>query len=288
MKNKLIKFSLSALAFLSSSSMMAETKINADGNTIQTRFVYDDSDWVRPYNSDYAQWLLRRELFPDGYATHYYNGGEKRNKVAAGVLKYDLVGSFSKGVEKPSDLQQCADACIRLRAEYLWEKKMYDQIHFKNAPGFVFSYKKWAEGYRVHFDKKWNASWSKDAGVDYGYTTFRKYLSLVFMYCGTATLAKELQKVKPTEVQPGDILILGGSPGHALTVMDVERNKKTGKIRVMFSQSYMPAQEIEILANSGDGNSPWFEIDLTKSSVIETPEWDFDMAGKAKFARWSE
>ena len=215
-------------------------------------------------------------------------------------MKYDLVGTFSKNKEKPADLQQCADACIRLWAEYLWEHKMYDKIHFKNAPGFVFSYKKWAEGYRVHFDKNWKASWSKDAGVDYSYTTFRKYLSLVFTYCGTATLAKEMMPVKSTDIQPGDILIWGGSPGHAVTVMDVLRNKQTGKLKVMFSQSYMPAQEIEILANNEDHYrwtdkwtkgmwvSPWFEIDEEKSPVINTPQWTFDLSDGAKFVRWRD
>ena len=215
-------------------------------------------------------------------------------------MKYDLVGTFSKNKERPADLQQCADACIRLWAEYLWEHKMYDKIHFKNAPGFVFSYKKWAEGYRVHFDKNWKASWSKDAGVDYSYTTFRKYLSLVFTYCGTATLAKEMMPVKSTDIQPGDILIWGGSPGHAVTVMDVLRNKHTGKLKVMFSQSYMPAQEIEILANNEDNYrwtekytkgmwfSPWFEIDEEKSPVINTPQWTFDLSDGAKFVRWRD
>ncbi|MBO4736813.1 MAG: hypothetical protein J5614_10550, partial [Paludibacteraceae bacterium] len=220
--------------------------VNPDGDDIRTRFVNEDTNYVRPYNTDYAQWLLNRKLFPFDHKVRYYNGEEKQNSngrnniISVGVLKYDLVGTFSKNKERPADLQQCADACIRLWAEYLWEHKMYDKIHFKNAPGFVFSYKKWAEGYRVHFDKNWKASWSKDAGVDYSYATFRKYLSLVFTYCGTATLAKEMMPVKSTDIQPGDILIWGGSPGHAVTVMDVLRNKQTGKLKVMFSQSYMP------------------------------------------------
>lgn len=262
--------------------------INSNGTTILSRFEFDKRVYERPYNTDYANWLLNRELYPDGHKTRYYDMDTKWKSVdvAAAVLTYDLVGTFSNGVEKPADLQQCADACIRLWAEYLWEKKMYDKIHFKNAPGFVFSYKKWAEGYRVHFDKKWNASWSKDAGVDYGRTTFRKYLSLVFMYCGTATLAKELQKVKSTDIQPGDILIWGGRPGHAVTVMDVIRNKQTGKIKVMFSQSYMPAQEIEILANGNDNGAPWFDIDEAKYPVIRTPEWTFDLSNGSKFVRW--
>jgi len=122
----------------------------------------------------------------------------------------------------------------------------------------------------------------------------------VFTYCGTATLAKEMMTVKSTDIQPGDILIWGGSPGHAVTVMDVLRNKQTGKLKVMFSQSYMPAQEIEILANNEDNYrwtekytkgmwfSPWFEIDEEKSPVINTPQWTFDLSDGAKFVRWRD
>ena len=205
-----------------------------------------------------------------------------------GVLKTDLVGTFSKdGKEVPSDLQQCADACIRLWAEYLWKNKQYEKIHFKGGNGFVYEYTKWAAGYRVHFDKNWHATWSKDAQPDHSYATFRKYLSLVFTYCGTLTLSKELKKVEAADLRPGDILIYGGSPGHAVTVMDVLRNKKTGQLRVMFSQSYMPAQEIEILANPDDNNAPWFDIDIEKHPWVNTPQWYFDFNNKSNFRRWS-
>lgn len=244
-------------------------KINAQGTTIRNRFTNLDSRYERRATNDYGTWLLNQALRPVGYNTHYYNGIEKYNKCQTGVLKFDFIGK---------DLQQCADACIRIRAEYLWSKKQYDKIHFKNTPGFNIEYRKWAEGYRVHFDKKWNASWSKDAKQDYSYANFKKYLYFVFTYCGTLSLSKEMQTINLSEIQPGDLLINGGSPGHAVTVLDVLHEKNGNGIKLMLCQSYMPAQEIEILANPYAWNSPWFEIRdaYNPPTVIETPEWDFE------------
>ncbi len=265
-------------------------RIDPQGNTLKSRYICLDDDWERPYTDEYSKWLLDLELYPQGHETRYYNGDVKYNssQICVGVLKMDLVGAFTKGgKEVPSDLQQCADACIRLWAEYLWKNKQYEKIHFKGGNGFVYEYTKWAAGYRVHFDKNWHATWSKDAQPDHSYATFRKYLSLVFTYCGTLTLSKELKKAEATDLRPGDILIYGGSPGHALTVMDVLRNKKTGQLRVMFSQSYMPAQEIEILASPDDNNAPWFDIDIEKRPWVNTPQWYFDFNNKSNFRRWS-
>lgn len=253
-------------------------KINKEGNTIATRYTNTDPRYERRATNDYGTWLLNRELHPVGHVTHYYNGKTKYVNCQVGVLTYDFIGE---------NLQQCADACIRLRAEYLWEKKMYDKIHFKNTPGFNFEYRKWAEGYRVHFDKNWKASWSKDAQPDYSYSNFKKYLFTVFTYCGTLSLSKEMRPVHISKAQPGDLVLYGGSPGHAVTIMDILHEKNGKKIKLMFSQSYMPAQEIEILANRYENNSPWFELeDLDDPNLmIDTPEWTF--TGN-KVMRWAD
>ena len=62
---------------------------------------------------------------------------------------------------------------------------------------------------------------------DYSYKTFRKYLNMVFMYAGTASLSKELRTVPYTSLQAGDVFIKGGSPGHAVIVVDVAIHPKT-------------------------------------------------------------
>lgn len=251
--------------------------INASGNTLLTRYVNLDPNYYRENveSGSYAEWLLNRELYEVGYNTHLYSGEEKWNKCQVGVLKYDLIGQ---------DLQQCADAVIRLRSEFLYEKKMYDKIHYNFTSGFRCDYKKWATGNRVHFNDKKVAFWQKDAGTNYDYATFKKYLKLVFTYAGTKSLSKEMKSIPVEDVQPGDVIMHGGNPGHVVTVMDVLKSKDGKKIKIMLSQSYMPAQEIEILMDAA--GSPWITIDLSDDDKpIITPEYTFS---KNEFMRWND
>lgn len=150
------------------------------------------------------------------------------------------------------DLQQCADAVMRLRGEYLYSKKDYAAISFKFGSGFKCDYLHYANGYRYR-DNKWVLSAKKD----YSYPIFMRYMTLVFMYAGTLSLEKELQPVtNPAELKTGDVFIHGGSPGHCFIVTDVVENSKHQK-QFMLAQSFMPAQNIQLLQSNG---SPWFSL----------------------------
>lgn len=197
---------------------------------------------------------------------HYYSGEEKTNKVAAAVLNFD-VGN--------KDLQQCADAVMRLRAEYLYKTKQYELLHFNFTSGFKADYSKWRSGYRISV-KGNNVNWVKTTKESELYKSFREYLDVVFTYAGTASLTKELKQITLSQMQIGDVFIKGGSPGHAVIVVDMAVNPKTNKKLFMIAQSYMPAQDIHILINANKLSvSPWYELDET-ATEIETPEWTFD------------
>ena len=181
------------------------------------------------------------------------------------------------------DLQQCADAVMRLRAEYLWAQKRYGEIKFNFTNGFPAEYKKWAEGNRIKVTGN-KVEWYAAGGKDYSYKTFRKYLNMVFMYAGTASLSKELRTVPYTSLQAGDVFIKGGSPGHAVIVVDVAIHPKTKKKVFLLAQSYMPAQQIHILVNPANRNlSPWYELTDTDSERLYTPEWTFEKKELKRF-----
>ena len=171
-----------------------------------------------------------------------------------------------------------------MRAEYLWKHKRYADIKFNFTSGFTAEYKKWAEGNRIKVNGNQVQWYASGKGVDYSYKTFRNYLDMVFMYAGTASLSRELPAVLYTSLQPGDVFIKGGSPGHAVIVMDVAIHPNTGKKVFLLAQSYMPAQQIHILVNPTSRNlSPWYELTETDAGKLYTPEWIFEKKDLKRF-----
>jgi hypothetical protein len=225
-----------------------------------------------PSNS-FETWLRKTPLQDQGAAVHLFDGSLKGNQdIHEAVLAFD-VGS--------SDLQQCADAVMRLRAEYLYQKKAYDSIVFTFTNGTKAYYSKWRDGYRANISDN-TVTWIKKVPADTSYSCFRSYLNTVFMYCGTYSLSKELKSISIEQIKGGDVFIHGGFPGHAMIVMDVAIHPETRKKVFMLAQSYMPAQEIHIVKNLSDqGLSPWYEI--PESGSLDTPEWSFETTDLKRF-----
>jgi hypothetical protein len=127
-----------------------------------------------------------------------------------------------------------------------------------------------------------NVKWVKKKSKDYSYGNFRRYLRTVFMYAGTYSLSKELKRrIRAKDMRIGDVFIKGGFPGHAVLVVDMARNRDTGKKVFLLAQSFMPAQDVHVLRNLNNRNlSPWYDLDFGKT--LATPEWNFDI-GSLKY-----
>jgi hypothetical protein len=66
----------------------------------------------------------------------------------------------------------------------------------------------------------------------------------------------------------------GGSPGHCELVVDAAINKTTGERMFLLAQSFMPAQNIEILINPIRADfTPWYSNKI--ENTLYTPEWTF-------------
>jgi hypothetical protein len=172
------------------------------------------------------------------------------------------------------DLQQCADACIRLRAEYLFSQGRAEALHFKFTSGHDAVWSAWAAGQRPVVEGN-SVRWIRSARADATYPTFRQYLDTVFRYAGTLSLRKEMVAVPDVkDLRSGDVFIQGGSPGHAVMVVDVAVHAKTGTKVFLLAQSYMPAQDVQVLKSPGDAAlGPWYPVDFGPKLV--TPEWTF-------------
>jgi len=161
----------------------------------------------------------------------------------------------------------------RIRADYLRQEQQFDALHFNFTNGFSCEYAKWIDGFRVKIEGNkttWYATTQKgDTDANYW-----KYLELVWSYAGTLSLEKELISKNTQAIDAGDVWIKGGSPGHAILVVDLAQNNNGDKI-FLLAQSYMPAQEMHILKNPTDSKlSPWYSI---PKNELTTPEWTFEL-----------
>lgn len=244
----------------------AEQLIDTSGTTIATRFSPPDGYERKPEDSSSFGFYLRNlPLRKHGSPVHLYNGSLKGNQSAHVAVINMSVGN--------RDLQQCADAVMRLRGEYLFHNKRYADIHFRFVSGFNCEYTKWREGNRVALHGN-SVNWQKSAAADKSYASFLKYMETVFNYASTLSLEKELRSIELKDVEIGDVLIRGGSPGHAVIVVDMAENADGEKL-VLLAQSYMPAQEIQVLMNPMNGSiSPWYNLE--ERMKIYTAEYTFE------------
>ena len=223
----------------------------------------------------FGKWLRQIPLKKDK-TVYLFDGTLKRNQSAQFAVLNISVGH--------TDLQQCADAVMRLRAEFLYSQKDFADINFYTQQGTRLNFREWAGGRRFRL--------SGDRLVQYvvrgGRTDvptegsscedrdcFSAYLETVFSYCGTLSLEKQLIPVSSYDnMQIGDVLIRGGAPGHAMLVIDIAEDSIGHKVYLL-AQSYMPAQDIHIVKNPSDSElSPWYRIDR-EEQVVVTPEWIF-------------
>ncbi|WP_433811065.1 DUF4846 domain-containing protein [Flavobacterium johnsoniae] len=260
--------------FFSFSETNNTNKTNLFENTIQQRFQLPQG-FVREEESktSFDYFLRNLPLKPLGSNVLYFDGTTKPNRNV-----YEAVVDLPIGKQ---DLHQCADAVMRLRADYFYSQKQYDKIHFNFTNGFRADFSKWAAGYRIVI-KGNKTSWIKTAKPSDSYETYWKYLEKVFMYAGTASLEKELKPINALDIKIGDVFIKGGFPGHAVIVVDMAVNPKNNKKIMLLAQSYMPAQELQILKNPNNSSlSPWYAVDFGTS--LQTPEWTFSSSQLKRF-----
>ncbi len=222
--------------------------INEDGDTVAARF-NPPPGFSRKEADGYGEFLRTQKLLPDGSPVLLYTGEqtERQDKHFA-VLAID-VGT--------RDLQQCADAALRLRCEYKFSIGDYDGIDYHLTNGFGFPYAKYREGYRLEVEGN-KTRLVKTAQPDESYETFRKYLDVLFNYASTRSLCAESETIPLRSMEIGDVFLISGKPGHCVVVMDMCEND-AGDKAVLLGQSSMPAQQIHILRIPGQ-ESPWLNL----------------------------
>src|SRR6187402_2864812 len=167
---------------------------NIRGISLPQGFAY-----VEDGDSAYSNWLLDLKL-KKSKTVYLYNGKLKSNQDAQYVVLNIDIGK--------KDLVQCADAAMKLRADHLFEKHLYDQIKFLATSGDEISFESWLKGVRWKEQGAKLVSYiihKEGSNIQQEYDSF---MELVFSYCGTYSLSKQLKVVNDSRsIQPGDIFV---------------------------------------------------------------------------------
>lgn len=141
-----------------------------------------------------------------------------------------------------SQNEQCCDAVQRMRSEYLFSKGRYSDIHFASFQNGTMQY-----------------------GGGSNREELYRYLRKVYGASNTSTLRHELKKKPIADIAPGDVLVYEAdarhSVGHAVLVVDVAVNPRSGKKAIMVAQSSMPALTMHIVRDMlHPWRSPWVVV----------------------------
>ncbi|MEM9919611.1 MAG: DUF4846 domain-containing protein [Bacteroidota bacterium] len=224
--------------------------------------------------NSFGNWLRNLPLKDKGTAVYLYNQEPKINQGA-----HHRVIDIDTGNR---DLQQCADAVMRLKAEYHYSQKAYEQIHFNFTSGDRVSFDDWRRGRKPIIRGNQVVFSTASGPANNSYANFKKYLRMIFSYAGTASLEKELKATELSDMAIGDVFIQGGFPGHAVLVMDMAVDAD-GQKYFLLAQSYMPAQDMHILKNPENPTlSPWYAVHEIGEGFA-TPEWPFKDTSLRRF-----
>ena len=233
-----------------SAPILQTNSIRSSNPILQTKS-FDKNSW---------QYFLKHLPLADSPIVDYKGKPISYQEKHVAIVKYD-VGT--------SDLQQCADALMRLRAEYIFQQKRYDEIGFHFVSGEYYSWNQYCKGLRP-IAKGNDVTFITTTPCAQTHQTLRKYLDIVYAYASTISLAKELKPTNDFEI--GTVIIHPGSPGHCCIIIDENTNASGEKV-FKLAEGYTPAQSIYVLRNIWEtGKNPWYQL---KKGPIVTASYEF-------------
>ena len=255
--------------------IQSSLKINKDKNTVKERFpAPEDYSWVEERPNSFGHYLENFTLKKYDSPILKYDGSEIETQHL-----HEAIFDIDTGTK---DLQQCADAIIRLRAEYLFKQKMFNEIKFHFTSGDLMTWNDYKNGTRAFVNGNL-VQFKKTENFDDSKENFGKYLDLIFTYAGTISLNKETKPVlKTNDLKIGDILINAGSPGHVVFIAGVSEIQKGEKL-FLLAEGFTPAQSIHVLKNPFNPKiSPWYELDVN-SAETKTARYFFEPSNFRSF-----
>ena len=238
--------------------------IDTSAKTIQSRFNTPEGyERVVVDDDHFGAFIRELPLKASHENVLYYDGSEKENYgYYVGVFKYDI---------GHRDRHQCADAVMTLRAMHLRSINEYSKIKFTPVK----------YGPKVSLIQ-YVSQYSTDGVVTD--KLFMSYLNKVWSRCNTWSMDKyDTDPVDFESMQVGDVLVVGGFPGHSVVVVDMAESDDDKVF--MLAQSFMPAQETHILSNPyNEILTPWYSVkECMNRQAVRTPDWTFELSQLKRF-----
>ena len=191
---------------------------------------------IKGDDAAYSEFLRSLPLKGRGADVMLYTGGRSRFQS----LNYAVVD-----LPLLSNAEQCADVCMRLRAEYLFQTGQYGRIRFNKVNGKTMTY---------------SGGSSRKA--------FERYLRNLYGVANTFSLSREMKTRRLADMQPGDVFVYAAVDrpgnqkyGHAVMVVDVAENRN-GEKAFLLAEGNTPARNIHVMRNfENPFRSPWFFLD---------------------------
>lgn len=190
----------------------------------------------------YAAWLRSLPLKKRGTKVYLFKDHRKANFqwLSAAVVDMPLL----------SNDEQCADVCMRMRAEYLYSAGQYAKISFTTLNGEKLTY---------------SGGNNRKA--------FEQYMRQVFGSCNTTSLHRSLSARELKDMQIGDVFVyphrnVAGKDryGHAVMVADMAVDNQGKKIFLLI-EGNTPSRDIHIVRNFNPLLNPWHSLYEDAASV---------------------
>jgi hypothetical protein len=182
-----------------------------------------------------------------------------------------VVSHHARVIDLPlvqGDLQQCADSAIRLHAE--WQRSTGEsEISYFATSGDPLPWSRYRSGERPYVENN-HIEWRSTGTTG----SWEGWLRSVFIWAGTRSL-EAYETVAATEPRPGDLLVEGGSPGHAVLILDVAHRGE--EILLLIGEGFMPAQDFHVELGPEQG---WW---LWTDQGLDLPHWSM---GSESLRRW--
>jgi hypothetical protein len=249
----------------------------ARADTVVERFAAPDgyvrvSGGAAVADGGFGAFLRTLPLLPKGAPVLRYDGATVAAPWAKAVVDIN-VGD--------KDLMQCADSAITLYANWRRARGTLKGLSFHATSGDVMPLDRFVAGDRVVVDKKglrFSPSRTPPAlkdGAVVDDAVWKRFMETTYMYAGSISLAKDTTAVTG-DLQPGDLLVVGGSPGHVLVVLDVAVPVAAGtEPMLLLGQGFMPAQSFHVVG--------WYAPDA--DGTVTVPSWPkpFERTSRRRF-----